>query len=237
MRVRMQAQALELSWIGDTNESCHDDNSDPSTLIVPSSIEGHGRRTLRIPYAPISNQRRREIILPLNAKGYIKPIRDGDRQNLVTAIAQGRAWLQAITSGRETIAIIAARARRSERAPWQVLSLALLNPALVRAALQGLLLRGVSARRLYDAPLSWHAQWQSLGLRRPALIRAIQEEIELPRPREHGRSVYCSAQAIFLSKPLPELSCTKPSCDDNKLLNFDARHDGFTVPRSTNRRA
>ncbi len=48
------------------------------------------------------------------------------------------------------------------------LSLAFLDPKLVRAALNGSLPRGVSTRRLIDAPMLWHDQWQQIGLSRPS---------------------------------------------------------------------
>ena len=48
-----------------------------------------------------------------------------------------------------------------------LLSLAFLDSKLVRAALHGSLPRGVSARRLTDAPMGWHAQWRAIDLSRP----------------------------------------------------------------------
>ena len=48
------------------------------------------------------------------------------------------------------------------------ISLTFLDPKLVRAILHGTLPRGASVRRLIDPPVSWHEQWQVLGLSRPA---------------------------------------------------------------------
>ncbi len=48
-----------------------------------------------------------------------------------------------------------------------MLSLAFLDPKLVRATLHGTLPRGVSMRRLVDAPILWHDQWRAIGLSRP----------------------------------------------------------------------
>ena len=62
---------------------------------------------------------------------------------------------------------IALRENRSERMIRMLLSLAFLDPKLVRAALHGSLPRGVSARRLIDAPMGWHAPWRALALKRP----------------------------------------------------------------------
>jgi hypothetical protein len=44
------------------------------------------------------------------------------------------------------------------------LSLASLDPKLVRAVTDGRLPRGMSARRLIELPVSWPDQWRALGL-------------------------------------------------------------------------
>ena len=55
----------------------------------------------------------------------------------------------------------------SERMVRMVLSLAFLDPKLVRAVLHGTLPRGISTRKLMDAPVLWQEQWQAIGLSRP----------------------------------------------------------------------
>ena len=82
------------------------------------------------------------------------------------SIAQGRGWLKHVMAG-TPVSAIALREQRSERMVRMPLSLAFLDPRLVRAALHGLLPRGVSARRLIDAPMGWHAQWRAIDLSRP----------------------------------------------------------------------
>jgi hypothetical protein len=47
------------------------------------------------------------------------------------------------------------------------LSLAFLNPPLVRAGIEGRLPRGFGVRRLMDLPLIWADQWTALGLKAP----------------------------------------------------------------------
>ena len=83
------------------------------------------------------------------------------------AIAQGRDWLKQILSG-TTIAVIAERERRSPRMIRMMLSLAFLDPKLIRAALHGALPRGISTRKMIDAPTLWHEQWRAIGLARPS---------------------------------------------------------------------
>ena len=104
---------------------------------------------------------------PAGASSYVRPIRADDQRNLTRSIAQGRVWLQQMLSGR-TIRFIAEREGRSERAVRMTLSLAFLDPKLVSAALHSTLPHGASARRLTDAPMLWHQQWQAIGLSRPA---------------------------------------------------------------------
>jgi hypothetical protein len=49
------------------------------------------------------------------------------------------------------------------------LSLAFLDPSLVKAAIEGQLPRGFRVKRLIDLPMLWSEQWATLGLRAPAL--------------------------------------------------------------------
>jgi site-specific DNA recombinase len=126
-------------------------------------------RCIIVPYKQQPHQRRREIILPINASGYAQPIRDNERLNLLQAIAQGRAWLQEIINGNDlTPSAIAAREKKSERSVRMTLSLAFLDPKLVRIAIRGSLPRGFGTKRLTELPMLWSEQWQALGLPQPA---------------------------------------------------------------------
>jgi DNA invertase Pin-like site-specific DNA recombinase len=127
------------------------------------------RRTLSIPYAPQPHRRRREIILPAHAESYVRPLRDSEHRHLLRAIAQGQAWLHEIVKGAGiTPTTIAIREEQTERWVRKTLSLALLDPKLVRAAILGQLPRGFGAKRLSDLPGLWPDQWRALGLTRPA---------------------------------------------------------------------
>jgi hypothetical protein len=48
-----------------------------------------------------------------------------------------------------------------------ILSLALLAPDIVKAAVKGRLPRGYGLRRLVDLPMAWPDQWPALVLRAP----------------------------------------------------------------------
>jgi site-specific DNA recombinase len=66
-----------------------------------------------------------------------------------------------------TPSAIAAREGKSERSIRMTLSLAFLDPKLVRLVIRGSLPRGFTAKRLTELPMLWSEQWQALGLPQP----------------------------------------------------------------------
>ena len=149
LRVDVRQGSLRLSW-------CDPRESDNETE----------RRAVEVAYRHEPHKRHREILLPANASSGARPIREQVQRDLVTAIAQGRAWVNEALAG-TSLHAIAHREGKSERSVRLTLSLAFLDPKLVRAALHGTLPRGASARSLSDAPMLWHEQWRTLGLSRP----------------------------------------------------------------------
>jgi len=98
-------------------------------------------------------------------KSEIRPTRIERRARLVSAIARGRRWLDEIVSGSVTdVQQIATRQKCSVRQVNMTISLAFLAPALVRAAVEGRLPRGIGVERLRDAPPEWSRQFEALGL-------------------------------------------------------------------------
>ena len=94
-----------------------------------------------------------------------RPIRSETRATLVAAIARGRRWLnELIEDQHATAEKIASREGCSARKVNMTISLAFLSPALVNAALDGRLPRGVGVTRLCDMPVEWARQHQALGL-------------------------------------------------------------------------
>ena len=169
LRVTVSGQALDLSW---SDEDSKGTRAGPSSSAFDDhhngeSDDGGERRHLSLPLTLTPHRRRRAIILPDDASAGLRPIREGEQQMLLRSVAQGRGWLKAILAG-TPVRAIAQREHRSERMVRMRLSLAFLDPELVRAALQGSLPRGVSARRLIDAPMGWHEQWRAIGLSRPS---------------------------------------------------------------------
>jgi site-specific DNA recombinase len=151
LRVSVCLDLLKMIWV--------EQNKDPGA-------DGVTHR-LVIPYAFNPHKKKREIILPSASHEHVQPIRRSEQQNLVRSIAQGRAWLASLLTGSESVSSISIREQKSERMIRMVLSLAFLDPKLVRAALHGRLPRGISARRLIDSPMAWSDQWPAIGLSRP----------------------------------------------------------------------
>ena len=181
VRVSVGNGALEIRWImpeptaagrNGMRETRFNQNEDPDGSLArdrQANGDGTERRCIVVPYKPQPHKRRREIILPADAPGYAQAMRESERQNLIRAIAQGRAWLQEIIKGNcDTLGAIAARERKSERSIRMTLSLALLDPKLVRLAIRGSLPRGFGAKRLTELPMLWPEQWSALGLPQPA---------------------------------------------------------------------
>ena len=103
--------------------------------------------------------------MPHAASGPVRGIREEAQRNLLRALAKGRALLHEIVRAEHVdLDAIARREGRGERSIRATLSLAFLDPRLVRAAIDGSLPRGINAKLLVDLPPHWPDQWQALGL-------------------------------------------------------------------------
>jgi site-specific DNA recombinase len=124
------------------------------------------RRVLQITWKKPPSKRRREIIPPASGNGKdLRPIRIETRTTLITAIAQGRIWLNELVTGTiSDVDAIAARERCSVRKVNMTISLAFLAPDLVKAAVDGQLPHGLGVTRLYGPPAEWSRQYLQLGL-------------------------------------------------------------------------
>jgi site-specific DNA recombinase len=121
---------------------------------------------LTVPWQKPSSKRARRILLPHNAsRSSTRPEQFERRARLVSAIARGRRWLDDVVSGRvTTVAELCVREKCSVRQVNMTMSLALLAPNLVRAAVEGRLPRGIGIERLRDPPTEWSRQFEALGL-------------------------------------------------------------------------
>jgi site-specific DNA recombinase len=115
--------------------------------------------------AQAPHRRHRDVIAPEgSSRAAARPIRSDTRVKLVTAVARGRQWLSEIEAGTATIDGIAAREACSKRHVNMTISLAFLAPSLVQVAVEGRLPHGIGVARLFDAPVAWSRQHQTLGL-------------------------------------------------------------------------
>jgi DNA invertase Pin-like site-specific DNA recombinase len=121
---------------------------------------------LSIPWKKPPSRKSRQILIPLGVSpNEVRPTRIERRARLVGAISRGRRWLDEIVSGSATnIEQIATRQKCSVRQVNMTISLAFLAPALVKAAVEGRLPRGIGVERLRDAPAEWSRQFEALGL-------------------------------------------------------------------------
>jgi hypothetical protein len=123
---------------------------------------------LLIPWTKPPSKRFKEILLPAStARPSIRPIKVERRAALLKSIARGRAWLNEIVSGTARVEDIAARQRCSVRHVNMTVSMAFIAPALVKAAIEGRLPRGIGVAALREAPAEWSLQFERLGLPQP----------------------------------------------------------------------
>jgi site-specific DNA recombinase len=123
-------------------------------------------KVIAIPWSAQTFRRKREVILASSGSASgARPIRAESRRKLLSAIANGRRWLDEMSSGKvEGIEAIATREGVSERSARMGLSLAFLAPDIVQAAVEGTLPRGFGVSRLTDMPPSWADQRSTIGI-------------------------------------------------------------------------
>lgn len=120
---------------------------------------------LHVPWQRTPLTRCREILLPKGMPPELaRPIRSETRAILIAAIAQGRRWLDELTTDASiTTESIARRENCNVRKVNMTISLAFLAPDLVKAAIDGRLPRGMGIARLTDLPAEWSRQHEMLG--------------------------------------------------------------------------
>jgi hypothetical protein len=120
---------------------------------------------LLIPWTKPPAKRFKEILLPAALERHrVRPIKFERCAALLKSIARGRAWLEELVAGTATIEQIAARQKCSVRHINMTISMAFIAPALVKAAIEGRLPRGIGVAALRDAPAEWSLQFERLGL-------------------------------------------------------------------------
>ena len=123
---------------------------------------------LLIPWTKPPSKRFKEILVPASSsRARVRPIKFERRAALLKSIARGRVWLDEIISGTSRVDDIAARQKCSIRHVNMTISMAFIAPALVKAAVEGKLPRGIGVAALRDAPAEWSLQFARLGLAQP----------------------------------------------------------------------
>jgi site-specific DNA recombinase len=131
--------------------------------------EGLSSSVLLVPWCKPPSKKFREILLPPSiSRREVRLIKAERRAALIKSIARGRAWLDEIVSGKAGVEQIATLHKCSIRHVNMTISLAFLAPALVKAALEGRLPRGIGVASLREAPAQWSHQFERLGLAKPA---------------------------------------------------------------------
>jgi site-specific DNA recombinase len=169
LAIGLAADSQRLSRKKVRQETVNDGDDHQQLLYKPTDPQTEpSTGVLMIPWKKMSAKRRREIIRPASAissRSDRRPIRAETRAKLVASIAKGRQWLEELSSGTVTSAAqIAARESCTTRQVNMTISLAFLAPALVQAAVEGRLPRGVGVSNLRDAPAEWSGQHVMLGL-------------------------------------------------------------------------
>jgi site-specific DNA recombinase len=140
-------------------------------IRLSDAIANNGQdRTLTLPWIPPSPYQRREVIQgEAEPRSPIRPMRVRARAVFTESLRNAHCWLdELIADPHQTIEVIAARERKSERSIRMTLSLAFVAPPIVAAAIEGRLPRGFGSKRLMDLPMVWSHQWTALGLKAPA---------------------------------------------------------------------
>ncbi|HUQ36740.1 MAG TPA: recombinase family protein [Aestuariivirga sp.] len=137
----------------------------PTTSSSEESQAAKPNTKLMIPWSKQLRRRKRELIGPTQDGPARRPMRAEVRSRLLTGIAQGRIWFeQLITNKNFTINDIAKRHGRSSRSVRSTLTLALLAPDIVDAAVNGRLPRGITVTQMTDLVPDWTEQRRALSL-------------------------------------------------------------------------
>jgi site-specific DNA recombinase len=160
-RIEIRKDRLAIRFKSPDADGARDRDADRET---PEASLAQDDSLLLIPWRKPPAKRFREILLPPSVPRHeVRTIRAERRAALIRSIARGRDWLNQIVSG-TTLEQITARHKCSVRHVNMTISMAFIAPALVKAAVEGRLPRGIGVAALRDAPAEWSRQLQRLGL-------------------------------------------------------------------------
>lgn len=164
--VRKNQLAVRLKAPGSDGAMDFDQASERDRVDAADGMDG---ALLLIPWCKPPSRKFRELLLPPAVSRHkIRPIKAERRAALLKSIARGRDWLDEIISGAvQGVEQIAARHKCSVRHVNMTISMAFIAPALIKAAVEGRLPRGIGIASLRDAPAEWSRQLERLGLPQP----------------------------------------------------------------------
>lgn len=120
---------------------------------------------ITVAWAKPTSTRNRQVLAPSGLQQPALPLKAETRAKILTSIAQARHWLDQLANGKvQDIAALARRHDRSEKSVRSLLSLALLAPDIVEAAVSNRLPRGFGITNLTDLSPDWREQRRQLGL-------------------------------------------------------------------------
>ncbi|MDP8996455.1 MAG: recombinase family protein [Pseudomonadota bacterium] len=158
-RIDVLQNVLNITLIATGTEAETESGSDTN---LGQSI---GDSKLTVPWSKPSMHRKQQITEQFETPPYQRPMRSETRSRLLKGIAQGRIWLDSLTSSQsENIQSIAKRQSLSEKTVRSTLSLAVLSPDIVDATIEGRLPRGLTVTQTSDLSADWHEQRIALGL-------------------------------------------------------------------------
>ena len=138
------------------------------TIRLMDSARAEGQsNSIVVPWIAPSHHRKREILQGDGSPtSSARPMRGRTRAAILESFRRAHRWLDDLTRDPEqTTATIAAREGNSERSIRMIISLAFIDPALTKAAIEGRLSDGIGVKRLMDLPMLWSDQWMALGLK------------------------------------------------------------------------
>jgi site-specific DNA recombinase len=153
-RIDVYADALTITLNPGASlpETAQDESNIPTT-------------TLSIPWSKPPMRRRRALTVPDDSSLQHRPIRSEARSRLLKAIAQARVWQDRLVNDRDAdISTIAKENGLSDKTIRATLSLALLAPDIVGAAIDARLHRGLTVTQMTGLSADWQQQRQGLGL-------------------------------------------------------------------------
>jgi DNA invertase Pin-like site-specific DNA recombinase len=162
-KIEVQERVLAIH-LRDLPAGGADDRNQTYATDLPN-LDQPQTRTIAVPWTKPPAKKFRPVIQPASVgMRRVRPIRAERRAGLIRSLARARSWLDEIAAATVSVEDLAVRQKCSVRQINLTLSMAFLAPALVAAAIEGRLPRGIGIAQLRDPPAEWSQQFARLGL-------------------------------------------------------------------------